>query len=92
MTSRHYGHKDVHSQHGKEHEEQDHSVHDEHNHHDHHNHHEEHGSHGHHDHGDMVKDFRKRFYLSLLVTIPILILSPMIQGFIGVDWQIPYNA
>src|SRR5699024_7804850 len=31
--------------------------------------------------------FKKRFYISLIVTIPILILSPMIQGFIGVDWR-----
>ncbi|MEN1968559.1 heavy metal translocating P-type ATPase [Lentibacillus sp. N15] len=39
----------------------------------------------------MVKDFKKRFYISLIVTIPILILSPLIQSFIGVDWQVPYN-
>ncbi|WP_088051897.1 heavy metal translocating P-type ATPase [Virgibacillus dakarensis] len=53
--------------------------------------HGSHGHHGHHDHGDMVNDFKKRFYISLIVTIPILVLSPMIQSFIGVDWQIPYN-
>ena len=45
------------------------------------------GSHEHHDHGNMVEDFKKRFYISLIVTVPILILSPMIQGFIGVDWR-----
>ncbi|MEN1968015.1 heavy metal translocating P-type ATPase [Lentibacillus sp. N15] len=48
-----------------------------------------HDHHGHHEH--MVKDFKKRFYISLIVTIPILILSPMIQSFLGVDWQVPYN-
>src|SRR5699024_3941729 len=32
-----------------------------------------------------------RFYISLIVTIPILVLSPMIQGFIGVDWRFPYD-
>src|SRR5699024_8882029 len=58
---------------------------------DNHEHHE-HGSHGHHehehhDHGDMIAEFRNRFYLSLIVTIPILVLSPMIQEFIGVDWR-----
>src|SRR5699024_5906922 len=41
----------------------------------------------HHDHGDMVNDFRKRFYISLIVTIPILIMSPAIQSFFGVAWQ-----
>ena len=50
-----------------------------------------HGGHDHHDHGDMVEDFKKRFYISLIVTIPILVLSPMIQGFIGVDWRFPYD-
>src|SRR5699024_3156851 len=50
-----------------------------------------HGGHDHHDHGDMVEDFKKRFYISLIVTIPILVLSPMIQGFIGVDWRFSYD-
>lgn len=81
--------KHFNSQYGNEHEGHDHSDHHE------HHHHEGQGSHhhhGHHDHGNMVKDFKKRFYISLIVTIPILVLSPMIQGLIGVDWQIPYNA
>src|SRR5699024_3938757 len=46
-----------------------------------------HGGHDHHNHGDMVDDFKKRCSISLIVTIPILIVSPMIQGFIGVDWR-----
>src|SRR5690625_693952 len=73
-----------------------------HNEHEHHNHqdhqhvhedeihiHEEHDQNGQvgHDHGDMVEDFKKRFFISLIVTIPILALSPMIQDFIGVDWR-----
>ncbi len=37
----------------------------------------------------MIKDFRRRFYVSLLVTIPILILSPTIQGWLGVSIAIP---
>jgi len=41
--------------------------------------------HNHHDH--MVEDFKKRFYISLAVTIPILFLSPMIQMFLGADWR-----
>src|SRR5699024_12097040 len=28
-----------------------------------------------------------RFFISLIITIPILIMSPMIQSFIGVDWR-----
>lgn len=49
--------------------------------------HDDHGHHGHHDHGDMVEDFKKRFYISLIFTIPILVLSPTIQEFMGVDWR-----
>jgi len=77
------------------HDEASHHVHESHAGHSHHGHHENHSGHshhGHHDHGDMVADFKKRFYISLIVTIPILILSPMIQGFIGVDWRFPYDA
>ncbi len=61
----------------------------EHEHSDHHEHEssEHHGSHGDHDHGDMVTDFKRRFFISLIITLPILILSPMIQGFLGVDWR-----
>ncbi|MDN7242165.1 heavy metal translocating P-type ATPase [Planococcus sp. N028] len=45
------------------------------------------GHHAHAGHGDMVEDFKKRFYVSLVLTIPILALSPMIQHFMGVDWR-----
>ncbi len=31
----------------------------------------------------MVADFRRRFWISLALTVPILALSPMIQGFLG---------
>ncbi|WP_077330027.1 heavy metal translocating P-type ATPase [Virgibacillus siamensis] len=87
-------------QHNQEHNHHSHGGHAEHNtkthDHDQHNHqehnhqghnHGDHGGHNHHDHGDMVNDFKKRFYISLIVTIPVLILSPMIQQFIGVDWR-----
>src|SRR4030042_5114421 len=40
--------------------------------------------HNHHDHHvHMVADFRKRFWISLISTVPILILSPVIQAFWG---------
>lgn len=46
---------------------------------------------GHNDHQGhqemMVADFRKRFIFSLILMIPILALSPMIQMFLGVDWR-----
>lgn len=48
--------------------------------------HEDHG--GHHDHhAMMIEDFKRRFFFSLILTVPILILSPMIQMFLGVDWS-----
>ncbi|MDP2842507.1 MAG: copper-translocating P-type ATPase, partial [Acetobacterium sp.] len=49
----------------------------------------EHSDHAdHHDHhAMMVADFRKRFFVSLIITVPILLLSPMIQMFMGVDWR-----
>src|SRR5664279_2542739 len=43
---------------------------------------------GHDHHKMMIADFKKRFYVVLVLTIPILLLSGMIQHFIGVDWQI----
>jgi P-type Cu2+ transporter len=31
----------------------------------------------------MIGNFRRRFWISLIITIPILLLSPMIQMFLG---------
>jgi Cu2+-exporting ATPase len=42
-----------------------------------------HGEMGHDHHAMMVEDFKKRFWVSLALTVPILALSPMIQGFLG---------
>src|SRR5665811_407138 len=42
---------------------------------------------GHDHHKMMIADFKKRFYVVLILTIPILLLSTMIQHFIGVNWQ-----
>jgi P-type Cu2+ transporter len=36
----------------------------------------------HHDHSHMVADFRRRFWVSLILTLPILALSPVIQDFL----------
>lgn len=50
-------------------------------HHSHHDAHEEHSHHAHH--AMMVEDFKRRFFVSIVVTIPILLLSPMIQDWLG---------
>ena len=44
-----------------------------------------HGKHDHH--SGMIADFKKRFYVVLALTVPIMLLSTMIQQFMGVDWQ-----
>lgn len=38
---------------------------------------------GHAAHGDHVADFRRRFWVSLALTVPVLILSPMVRDFAG---------
>ncbi|MFZ7112911.1 MAG: heavy metal translocating P-type ATPase [Desulfatiglandales bacterium] len=45
-------------------------------------------------HAHMVADFRMRFWVSLGITIPILVLSPMIQAFLGIraDLSFPGDA
>jgi Cu2+-exporting ATPase len=51
----------------------DHSMHKKHDHSEHHKH--------------MVKDFKKRLIVSIIVTIPILLLSPLIQNFLGIIYS-----
>ncbi|MFO7947682.1 MAG: heavy metal translocating P-type ATPase, partial [Armatimonadota bacterium] len=50
-----------------------------------HNWHEQHHGDGEDHHEMMVKDFRTRFWVSVVVTIPLLTLSPTIQGWLGID-------
>jgi Cu2+-exporting ATPase len=58
------------------------------NHKDHH-----HGSHDHSDHhAMMVKDFRKRFWVSLILTLPVLLLSPMVQDILGYHLPFEYSG
>lgn len=47
----------------------------------------QHGGEHHDHHAMMVDDFKKRFFISLILTLPILLLSPMIQMFMNVDWR-----
>ncbi len=45
---------------------------------------------GHHDHhAMMVEDFKRRFWVCLGLTVPILALSPMLQMWAGVEWTFP---
>jgi len=46
------------------------------------------GSHGEH-HEHMVADFKRRFIVSVIVTVPIVLLTPMIQMWLGVNWRFP---
>src|SRR5688572_11696045 len=38
-------------------------------------------------HEGMIDDFKKRFYIVLTLTIPIMALSPMIQHWLNVEWS-----
>ena len=58
--------------------------------------HEQHEGHGpsvgkghgdHHTH--MLEDFRRKFAVSFILTIPVLLLSPTIQGFLGFEFHVP---
>ena len=46
---------------------------------------------GHDHHKMMIADFKKRFWVTLFLTVPILIFSPMIQEFFGVEFLLPGN-
>jgi Cu2+-exporting ATPase len=48
-----------------------------------------HGSHNHH--AMMIRNFRKRFWVSLVITVPILVLSPMIQALLGYKFTFGYS-
>ena len=63
-----------------------------------HSNHKEHNNHSHHkdsskDHKNhhqmMIEDFKKRFFVSLMITVPILILSPLIQSLLGFELNFP---
>ncbi|PZX51537.1 Cu2+-exporting ATPase [Algoriphagus ratkowskyi] len=46
---------------------------------------------GHDHHKMMIEDFKKRFWITVILTIPILVFSPMIQGLLGYEWLLPGN-
>ena len=51
-----------------------------------------HGHAGHDHHCMMIEDFKRRFWISLFFTLPVLVLSPMIQGFFGFEWIFNENT
>lgn len=58
--------------------------------HEQHEKHMAHGSTGHADHHEqMVADYRKRFWIVLLLTIPVTVLSPMIMMLFGYHFEFP---
>jgi Cu2+-exporting ATPase len=73
-THEHAGHEH-HAEHGAHMEHGEHAGHE----------HHMHGGHAHH-HAMMVADFRRRFWISTIVTIPVLALSPMVQKAFGLQW------
>jgi Cu2+-exporting ATPase len=50
-----------------------------------------HGHTGHH-HGAMIADFRRRFWVSLILTVPVLALSPLIQNLFGLQLRFPGDS
>src|ERR1039458_10716829 len=59
-----------------------------------HMHMDEHGQdhHGHDHHAHMAADFRKRFWISLVLTLPILVLSPLLQKLVGLREAISFSG
>jgi len=47
------------------------------------------GQEGHDHHAMMIDDFKKRFWISLILTVPILLLSEMIQHWLGFEIEFP---
>ena len=77
---------DAHEEHEmhEEHQDMKHDMHEE---------HEAKAGHNHHDHHThMVSDYKRRFWVSLIVTLPLLILSPLIQRFLGIEDLIKFTG
>ena len=50
------------------------------------------GKEGHDHHKMMIADFKKRFYIVLVLTIPIMLLSEMIQHWLNIHFKFPGSA
>ncbi|MDI6849163.1 MAG: copper-translocating P-type ATPase [Candidatus Saccharicenans sp.] len=60
--------------------------------HDHSHHRRAQHGHDHHDHSHHLADFQKRFWVSLVLTIPVLLLSEMIQQWLGFSLRLPLHS
>jgi P-type Cu2+ transporter len=78
------GGREAHDHSGHNHASNDHSGHDK----------AGHGkSGGHHDHhARMVADFKKRFWVSLVLSVPVLVLSPLLQQFAGLADSLRFSG
>ncbi len=80
--------QDKHNKHNHQHKEAD-----DHQHHDNNEHHDNHEHHDHTEHHQMmIKDFKRRFWISLIITLPILLLSPMVQELLGFEFSLSHMA
>jgi len=48
--------------------------------------------HGHHDHSHHMGEFKRKFWISLVLTIPILLLSEMIQMWFNLRLEVPFRS
>jgi len=90
----HKEHNDKGHKHDESKQQSDHSAHEGHDnggHGSHSGHKPGHGEMGHDHHKMMIEDFKKRFWVTLALTVPILLFSPMIQGFFGYELLLPGN-
>jgi Cu2+-exporting ATPase len=69
--------------HPKHHPHQEHAKHED------HDMHGGHGGHGDH-HRMMIQDFKRRFWISLVLSIPVILLSPMFQHILSFTLDVPY--
>lgn len=79
MEHQHHNHTHENHSHGHDHHNLDHHSGQHRSHSDHHGHHEH-----------MIEDFKKRFWISLIITLPIIVLAPMIQELLG--YQLRFNG
>lgn len=53
--------------------------------------HDQHDGHQGHDHGHMIDDFKRRFWVSLALALPVVVLSHMVQDILGYTLNVPYQ-
>lgn len=53
--------------------------------------HSGHGGGGHDHHAMMIDDFRRRFWISLVLSVPVIVLSSMVQHILGYSLDVPYS-